>query len=99
MKLHPAERDLQPYRQRITRDLIDRLIVLPRDVDIETALRCADIVYHVFSAAALESMALGVPTLFERGLPGDKLCDYPDLGGGEWASPNNVVDLSRFSIV
>jgi len=95
LRLHPAERGLEHYVGRIPDHLLESVAVCPPDVDLHGCLKAADVVYHVFSAAAIEAMALGVPVLFERGKPGEKLCGFPDHQGGMWVSPDSLADLCR----
>jgi len=95
LRLHPAEKDLRYYAPRIPAGLLDRAAICPDDVDLYSCLKAADVIYHVFSAAALEAMALGVPVLFERGAAQEQLCDYPDHGGGAWTRAGTVVEQCR----
>jgi len=90
-----VERNLEHYRKSLPGHIVDRLAVVPGDVNLHDALRAADVVYHVFSAAALEAMLLGVPVLFERGEGAPPLCDFPEMGGGLWATPDTAPELCR----
>jgi hypothetical protein len=92
VRLHPVERDLRYYRPHLPDSITDALRTVPQSLSLHDALRHSDVVYHVFSAAALEAMLLGVPVLFERGEEGaEPLTDLPGNGGGRWTGPSGVV--------
>jgi len=57
------------------------------------ALRHADVVYHVFSAGALEAMILNVPVLFTSAVETKRLTDMPEMGGGAWCGESDVADF------
>ena len=95
VKLHPMEKDLSHYMNHLPSYVVEQLSVVPQSIGLYEALRHVDCVYHLFSAAALEAMLLGVPVLFERAGDSDKLCDFPDHGGGGWTSPDLVVEECR----
>jgi hypothetical protein len=96
VKLHPAENGLSGYAGVMPEPILNAIHVVPPDLSLHDALRHSDVVYHVFSAAALEAMLLGVPVLFERGTDdAPRLCDFPDLGGGEWSTSSSVVERCR----
>lgn len=96
VKLHPAEQGLEAYRGRVSRTALGNIRLLPPAVTLEDAIRHSDIVFQGFSAAALEAMLLGVPVLFQKG---DSHMaarfDFPDHGGGLWASEQNVVEVCQ----
>jgi hypothetical protein len=92
IRLHPAELGSSTYKQSLRPDTFACLRFTGPDLTLHDAVRSADVVYHVFSAASLEVMQLGVPILFERVPASQQLCDFPDHGGGDWSNPNSIVD-------
>lgn len=95
LRLHPAEEGVTHYRHAIGARRLENLLVLSRTVGLYEAILHADVVYQVFSAAALEAIALGVPVLFEGGRGNERMTDYPDRGGGLWCSAGDIVSLCR----
>lgn len=95
VKLHPAEKDLSAYKKALGEGIEKRLHVVPGTIGLHAALFHSDVVYHMFSAAALEAMLLGVPVLFERAGDAPKMCDLPDHGGGQWVEAADTVETCR----
>ncbi len=93
LKLHPAEQGLGWYEKHLPENLVPLLRLVPRHLDLHTAMRHADAVFHVHSAAALEAMLLGVPVLTQYPpAPGPTPKDLPQRGGGLWTSAADIVE-------
>ena len=93
IRLHPSERGLENYSGEIPEHLLKKLTVLPKEMSLDDAIRHSDVVYNVFSTAAIEALLLDVPVLFSEPESGPKLTDIPDSGGGMWCTEDQVVDL------
>jgi hypothetical protein len=92
LKPHPAEKGLAHYRGEIPPELLDRIVVAPKEISLWDVVRHSDVIYHVFSTAALEAMILGVPVLFTAPAQGQQLTEIPESGGGMWCPYDQVVD-------
>lgn len=92
IKLHPIEKGLTIYKEFLDKNIVDKLKVVPEDIDLYEAIRHSDVVCHAFSTAALEAMLLGVPVLFIFAKDTHKICDFPDYGGGEWCEPKGIIE-------
>ncbi|MCX7701781.1 MAG: hypothetical protein N2039_12965 [Gemmataceae bacterium] len=92
IKQHPSEVGLTEYQKRIPERMLARLRTTPQELGLHRPLLACDVVYHVGSAASLEAMMLGVPTLFEKGREATPAKYAPPLyGGGDWCGPDDVV--------
>lgn len=92
VKLHPSEGGLMVYRKYLPDNIVDKLHIVPSEIDLYQALKHSDIAFQVFTAAVLEAMLLDIPVLYERG-EGEKLIDFPDLGGGQWCNEKDIVEI------
>lgn len=95
LRLHPQEKDLGYYAAGIPPELLERVVVLDGSVEFHQHLRHADVIYHVYSAGALEAMLLGVPVLFSRAPGEQQLCELPEAGAGAWCAEGQAVHLCR----
>ncbi len=95
LRLHPLEKDLGYYAEGIPSELLQKVVVLDGSVEFHRHLRHADVIYHVYSAGALEAMLLGVPVLFARAPGQQQLCELPEAGAGAWCAEEEAAHLCR----